>query len=130
MDCCICNKEIDVQLFQNGHSWFHGYNAQPIKEGRCCSECNIEVERQRYVAYDVGLITYDGKKIPADALECKRQAKMSEGEVEYGDEIDAGICSDEMKNAVIDGDAKAIKEAWLKAQQDSWESEGGMDNGN
>ena len=83
--CCLCNQSIDVQHFQNGNEWFRGYNAQPVKEGRCCSECNGEVGRQRYVAYDVGLITYDGRKIKGDPLEQKRQALMSEGEVELDD---------------------------------------------
>ena len=80
MDCCLCGSAIDVQHFQNGNVWFHGNNAQPVKEGRCCTECNEEVERQRYVAYDVGIITYDGREISPDPLECKRQAMMSEGE--------------------------------------------------
>lgn len=36
MICCLCKKEIDVQL--NG--WKEGHNAEPLKPGRCCSRCN------------------------------------------------------------------------------------------
>ncbi|MHC5033453.1 MAG: hypothetical protein ACYTFZ_00230 [Planctomycetota bacterium] len=37
MKCCICNKEIPVEL--NG--WAEGHNAEPVERGgRCCTECN------------------------------------------------------------------------------------------
>ena len=29
--CCICNRECENE---------YGNNAQPIKEGRCCDDCN------------------------------------------------------------------------------------------
>jgi len=29
--CCFCNKQI---MFGNSH------NAQPVKEGKCCEDCN------------------------------------------------------------------------------------------
>ncbi len=35
MKCCLCGKEIEVV---NG--WDQGNNAQPLKDGRCCDECN------------------------------------------------------------------------------------------
>jgi hypothetical protein len=35
MKCCICKKEIPVV---NG--WDEGNNAEPVKKGRCCDECN------------------------------------------------------------------------------------------
>ena len=33
--CCICKKPIDTV-----GSWAHGHNAEPIKQGQCCSLCN------------------------------------------------------------------------------------------
>ena len=33
--CSICQGEIDVQ-----GTWRHGHNAEPINDGRCCTECN------------------------------------------------------------------------------------------
>lgn len=33
MKCCICGKEIAG----------HGNNAEPLKSGRCCDECNQKV---------------------------------------------------------------------------------------
>ena len=36
MKCIICIEEIEVEI--SGFS--EGHNAQPLAEGRCCSECN------------------------------------------------------------------------------------------
>ena len=45
MKCCICNK-----VFKE-----HPNNAQPVKKGWCCDQCNMEVvipERvYRYIKY-------------------------------------------------------------------------------
>lgn len=38
MKCCICNDEIDVQ-----GTWTQGHNANPVKDGRCCTKCNYNV---------------------------------------------------------------------------------------
>lgn len=35
--CCICGKEYEG----------HGNNAAPIKEGRCCDDCNVKVILER-----------------------------------------------------------------------------------
>jgi hypothetical protein len=32
--CCLCGGEIELS------GWRHGHNAQPVKDGRCCSFCN------------------------------------------------------------------------------------------
>jgi len=37
MDCCICGKPIEKP------GWKHGNNAQPVKEGRCCDECDMTI---------------------------------------------------------------------------------------
>ena len=39
MTCVICGLDIDVQF--NG--WTEGHNAQPLKDGRCCTPCNSTV---------------------------------------------------------------------------------------
>tara|TARA_Y100000310_G_scaffold338715_1_gene429211 strand:+ start:1654 stop:1806 length:153 start_codon:yes stop_codon:yes gene_type:complete len=36
MKCCLCGKEIEVEV--NG--WSEGNNAEPLKDGRCCNDCN------------------------------------------------------------------------------------------
>tara|TARA_R100001594_G_scaffold144359_1_gene193335 strand:+ start:2897 stop:3163 length:267 start_codon:yes stop_codon:yes gene_type:complete len=36
MECVLCKGDIDVQI----HGWDQGHNAQPLAEGRCCSDCN------------------------------------------------------------------------------------------
>lgn len=37
MKCCLCDKEIKVV-----GTWKDGNNAEPIKKGRCCHNCDIE----------------------------------------------------------------------------------------
>tara|TARA_Y100000310_G_C20536846_1_gene741276 strand:- start:353 stop:508 length:156 start_codon:yes stop_codon:yes gene_type:complete len=36
MKCCLCDKKIELE--ENG--WDSGHNAQPIRDGRCCDNCN------------------------------------------------------------------------------------------
>ncbi len=40
MKCVICKKEIPTNKI-NG--WYQGNNAEPVKRGRCCDECNLNV---------------------------------------------------------------------------------------
>lgn len=35
--CSICQGDIDVHP---GSNWTRGHNAEPVNDGRCCSECN------------------------------------------------------------------------------------------
>jgi len=39
MQCVICNLQIEEEEY----GWRHGHNASPVKEGRCCSQCNYAV---------------------------------------------------------------------------------------
>ena len=39
MKCCLCKKEIPVEA--NG--WAEGNNAEPLRKGRCCNECNLTI---------------------------------------------------------------------------------------
>ena len=36
MKCCFCKKEIEKR-----GNWDKGNNAQPITNGRCCDECDV-----------------------------------------------------------------------------------------
>jgi len=36
--CSICGGDIDAQ-----GTWTRGHNAEPINDGRCCTECNNTV---------------------------------------------------------------------------------------
>ena len=39
--CCICNGPIDWHTTPEGEVyWTQGHNAEPIKDGRCCTTCN------------------------------------------------------------------------------------------
>lgn len=40
MTCSICGGDIDVHP---GSNWTRGHNAQPVNDGRCCTECNTHV---------------------------------------------------------------------------------------
>ena len=84
MECCLCHNQIDIQIFPNGKSWESGNNAQPVMDGRCCTRCTEEmVINERYKAWDIGYVTYKGKPVQPDELECKRQALMNEDEFEF-----------------------------------------------
>lgn len=37
--CCICNNPIG----EEPEGWEQGHNAQPVKDGRCCTTCNYTV---------------------------------------------------------------------------------------
>ena len=41
-DCVICGLKIDI-ITSGDFEWKDGHNAEPIKEGRCCTECNNSV---------------------------------------------------------------------------------------
>ena len=38
MKCSICENDIDVI-----EEWHRGHNAEPVNDGRCCTECNWDV---------------------------------------------------------------------------------------
>ena len=38
-DCVLCEEEIDTLP----HGWSGGHYAQPVADGRCCTECNNNV---------------------------------------------------------------------------------------
>ena len=42
LNCSICKAKIDEQFTKNANKvyWSEGHNAEPINDGRCCSECN------------------------------------------------------------------------------------------
>tara|TARA_R100001443_G_scaffold7067_1_gene16220 strand:+ start:2136 stop:2339 length:204 start_codon:yes stop_codon:yes gene_type:complete len=41
--CCICSKYIEPLRNAKGEIvWEYGHNADPVKEGRCCEQCNFE----------------------------------------------------------------------------------------
>jgi hypothetical protein len=40
LECSICHKPIEVEP---GTNWAYGHNAQPVNDGRCCSDCNSNV---------------------------------------------------------------------------------------
>lgn len=39
MKCSICKNEILIE--SNG--WAEGHNAEPVNDGRCCCNCNVNV---------------------------------------------------------------------------------------
>jgi len=51
--CSICNGPIDDHVDANGVVyWTEGHNAEPVRNGRCCTKCNNEhVIPKRLTAY-------------------------------------------------------------------------------
>tara|TARA_R100001443_G_scaffold24201_4_gene36413 strand:- start:1167 stop:1343 length:177 start_codon:yes stop_codon:yes gene_type:complete len=44
MKCSICKNDIEEQKTDGGEIiWDQGHNARPVKNGRCCSDCNVNV---------------------------------------------------------------------------------------
>ena len=45
MRCCICEEKIIPQRNPDTGTivWDQGHNAEPVKKGRCCDECNYTV---------------------------------------------------------------------------------------
>ena len=45
LNCSICKEKIDEQIIKNTNKvyWTEGHNAEPINDGRCCTECNNNV---------------------------------------------------------------------------------------
>ena len=43
--CCICNEKIDAMVDpKTGKEiWTEGHNAEPVADGRCCSDCNNNI---------------------------------------------------------------------------------------
>lgn len=37
--CVICKKPIDIQP----SGWAGGHNAEPVKSGRCCTQCQQDI---------------------------------------------------------------------------------------
>ena len=44
-DCCICGEKIDAMVNPDTGKeiWTKGHNALPVKDGRCCSDCNNKI---------------------------------------------------------------------------------------
>jgi len=39
--CCLCDGPIDPHTTPDGKVyWTLGHNAQPVKEGQCCTKCH------------------------------------------------------------------------------------------
>jgi len=57
--CVICHEPIDIQ--PNG--WGGGHNAQPVEEGQCCTDCNIELVIPARMEQVFALIETGGKGV-------------------------------------------------------------------
>ena len=43
-DCVICGSKIPPHMTDEGVvDWEGGHNAEPVKEGQCCGDCNNTV---------------------------------------------------------------------------------------
>lgn len=64
--CCLCGEAIDAHLHpETGEVyWTDGHNAMPIRDGRCCSECNgdrvLPARLRLFDADAAGLVNPDG----------------------------------------------------------------------
>ncbi len=43
-NCCLCGKKVEEKINYDGKVyWNQGEDAQPVKDGRCCGICNINI---------------------------------------------------------------------------------------
>lgn len=42
MECCLCHHKIEPHIHPSTGKpyWTQGHNALPVKDGRCCDNCN------------------------------------------------------------------------------------------
>ena len=59
IDCSICGDKVDLHLHPvTGEVyWDQGHNAAPIKDGRCCDDCNDTVVVPSRIALIRGLVS-------------------------------------------------------------------------
>ena len=82
-DCCICGNNIDAMVNPDTGKeiWIKGHNALPVKDGRCCSDCNNKIVVPLRI---MGTISSKVQKIgdlSTDALKDYDTATLTEVEI-------------------------------------------------
>ena len=85
-DCCICGNNIDAMVNPDTGKeiWIKGHNALPVKDGRCCSDCNNKIVVPLRI---MGTISSKVQKIgdlSTDALKDYDTATLTEVEIREG----------------------------------------------
>ena len=85
-DCCICDEKIDAMVNPDTGKeiWTKGHNALPVKDGRCCSDCNNKIVVPLRI---MGTISSKVQKIgdlSTDALKDYDTATLTEVEIREG----------------------------------------------
>ena len=85
-DCCICGNNIDAMVNPDTGKeiWTKGHNALPVKDGRCCSDCNNKIVVPLRI---MGTISSKVQKIgdlSTDALKDYDTATLTEVEIREG----------------------------------------------
>ena len=84
--CCICDEKIDAMVSPDTGKeiWIKGHNALPVKDGRCCSDCNNKIVVPLRI---MGTISSKVQKIgdlSTDALKDYDTAILTEVEIREG----------------------------------------------
>ena len=84
--CCICGEKIDAMVSPDTGKeiWIKGHNALPVKDGRCCSDCNNKIVVPLRI---MGTISSKVQKIgdlSTDALKDYDTATLTEVEIREG----------------------------------------------
>ena len=58
--CVICHEPMNTYSTPN---WVGGHNAQPVAEGQCCTDCNIELVIPARMEQVFALIETGGKGV-------------------------------------------------------------------
>ena len=85
-DCCICGKKIDalVSSKTGEEVWTKGHNAKPVKDGRCCSDCNNKIVLPLRIMNSISNKVQEISDLSTDAVKDYDTAILTEVEVREG----------------------------------------------
>ena len=85
-DCCICGKKIDAMVSPDTGKeiWTKGHNALPVKDGRCCSDCNNKVVVPLRIMKSISSKVQEISDLSTDAVKDYDTAILTEVEVREG----------------------------------------------
>ena len=85
-DCCICGEKIDAMVNPDTGKeiWTKGHNAEPVKEGRCCSDCNNKVVVPLRIMKSISSKVQEISDLSTDAVRDYDTAILTEVEVREG----------------------------------------------
>jgi len=82
-DCCICGEKIDAMVNPDTGKeiWTKGHNALPVKDGRCCSDCNNKIVVPLRIIKSINGKVHEISDLSIDAVKDYDTAILTEVEI-------------------------------------------------